>query len=243
MLGIGASAARIEADKKTQLELRKAITIILSADFDAALPHMPIALQKIEELFSATAESSPSLATRGDVYLLIRALLLQVTHANLSQLWPILDAELQDLCKDLLAGTESRYTSFSKLQGAKMLDLLLLMRPDEFQLHEWLFVTDTIDAIYPPITIETKAYADEIAPVLSSASGQIDLQVDSSSKLRRPWLLGNESRSQDDVDALLAGFFGQLSIRAFEDLYSLQPLDEEACRQDLLADVFDDTGA
>ena len=240
MLGIGATAARTEADRKTQLELRKTTTMILSADVDAALPQLSLLLQKIEELFSATPESSPSLATRGDTFLLIRALLLQINHTNLSPLWPILDAELQDLCKDLLAGSDSKHTSLSKLQGAKLLDLLLLMRPDEFQLHEWLFVTDTIDAIYPSSTITPSSYAEEIAPVLGSAGGQIEIQADTSSAMRKPWLLGDESRDEKDVDALLAGFFGQLSIRAFEDLYSLQGLDEEACRKDLLADVFDD---
>ncbi|KAK5093536.1 hypothetical protein LTR24_004247 [Lithohypha guttulata] len=254
MLGIGATAARTEADKKTQLELLKVATIILATDTDTALPHLPLILQKIEELFSATPESSPSLATRGDVYLLLRALLLKVTHNNLPQLWPILDTELQTLCKDLLAGPDSKYTSSSKLQGAKLLDLLLLMRPDEFQLHEWLFVTDTIDAIYPPSTstsqststIEPEPYAAQIAPVLTAASGQIDTaQAASPNQMRRPWLSRAESRnsSEHDVDALLAGFFSQLSIRAFEDLYSLQPLDEEACTLDLLADVFGDGAA
>jgi len=256
MLGIGATAARTEADRKTQLELLKVTILIMATDTDTALPYLPLILQKIEELFSATAESSPSLATRGDVYLLLRALLLKVTHNNLAQLWPILDTELQSLCKDLLAGPDSKYTSSSKLQGAKLLDLLLLMRPDEFQLHEWLFVTDTIDAIYPPSAstsistsiIEPEPYAIKIAPVLSAMGGQIDtstsIQADVASKTRRPWLSGDGSRnrSDKDIDALLAGFFGQLSIRAFEDLYSLQLLDEEACRLDLLADVFNDGG-
>lgn len=243
MLGIGAAAARTEADRKTQLELRRVATMILSADVDAALPYLPLISQKIEELLSATLESSPSLATRGDVYLLIRALLLKVGHVNLAPLWPVLDSELQGLCKDFLPGNESKYTSFSKLQGAKLLDLLLLMRPDEFQLHEWLFVTDTIDAIYPSSTTEVKSYADEIAPILSSTSEQIEIQSDPASRLRKPWLSGDESRNPDDIDALLAGFFGHLSIRAFEDLYSLQALDYEACRQDLLADLFTDVGS
>lgn len=245
VLGIGASAARAEADKKTQLELRRASTLMMSTEVDSALPQLQQIFQKIEELLSATPESSPSLATRGDLYLLIRVLLLKTNASNLTLLWPILDAELRSLCKDILAGPESKYTAYSRLQGAKLLDLLLLLRPDEFQLHEWLFVTDTIDAIYPFHDTQPVAYADEIASVLNAADVHLEplTPVPSARKTRRPWLYGDESRNVKDVDALLAGFFGQLSIRAFEDLYSLQVVDEEAAREDVLKDIFMDVGA
>ncbi|KAJ9657056.1 hypothetical protein H2198_004548 [Neophaeococcomyces mojaviensis] len=243
MFGVGATAARNEADRRTQLELRRITTLILSSDADGSLPHLQLILQKVEELFVATPESSPSLATRGDVYILLRALLLKTTHSNLSSFWPLLDAELRALCKDFLAGEDSTYTEFSRLQGAKLLDLLLLMRPDEFQLHEWLFITDTIDAIYPNTTISTsyQPYADEIAPILSANGSILEPQTSGPRLLRKPWLSGDETRNKEDLEGLLAGFFGQLSIRAFEDLYSLQPLDDEACQQDLIADVFSDT--
>lgn len=238
MFGVGATAARNEADKRTQLELRRIATLILSGEIDACLSQLPQLLQKIEELFSATSESSPSLAIRGDVYLLIRALLLKTTHSNLYPLWPILDQELQDFCKDILAGSESKYTSTAKVQGIKLLDLLLLLRPDEFQLHEWLFVTDTMDAVYPSADTQLTSFADEIAPMLSVNGTHFEPQIHASTTLRKPWLYGGDLSKIKDVDAMLAVFFGQLSIRAFEDLYSLLPLDEAACREDLLADVF-----
>lgn len=242
MFGVGATAARNEADKKTQLELRRITTLILSSETDASLSQLPQILQKIEELLGATIESSPSLATRGDIYLLIRALFLKVSHSNLFLLWPVLDQELQELCKDILTGSESKYTDSSKLQGAKLLDLLLLMRPDEFQLHEWLFVTDTIDAIYPSATVQPTSFADEIAPVLSTNGTHFEPQTPVGSTTRKPWLYGSDAAETQDVNTLLGGFFSQLSIRAFEDLYSLQPLDEEACRNDVLADVFSGGG-
>lgn len=238
MFGVGATAARNEADKRTQLDLRRITTLILASDTDSSLSQLPQLLQKIEELFGATLESSPSLAIRGDVYVLIRALLLKTTHSNLYPLWPILDRELQDFCKDILAGSESKYTSTAKLQGIKLLDLLLLLRPDEFQLHEWLFVTDTMDAVYPSVITQPTSFADEIAPMLNAGGTHFEPPTHTTTTLRRPWLYGSDLTKTEDMDSLLAGFFGQLSIRAFEDLYSLLPLDEEACKEDLLADVF-----
>ena len=237
VLGIGATAARNEADRKSQLELRRVITTLMSTEMDATLPFLQQILQKIEDLFGATSESSPSLATRGDVYLLIRGLLLRTSHTNLTTLWPVLDCELRSLCKDMLAGGESRYTPYSKLQGAKLLDVLLLLRPDEFQLHEWVFVTDTIDAIYPSSTTPSVAYADEIAPVLASGVHH-EPQTPSTAGSRKPWLYGKRSSEAKEVEPVLADFFGQLSIRVFEDLYSLQAFDEDAACDDLLADIF-----
>lgn len=242
MLGIGAAAARTEADRKTQLELKRIATCIIALEVDAALPNLSQILQKIEELLSATIESSPSLATRPDLYLLIRALLLKFTHGNLQSLWPLLEQELRNLCADMLAKAESKYSTDSKLHGAKLLDLLLLLRPDDFQLHEWLYVTDTIDAIYPSQDHSSVAYADTIAPVLGKESSHLSESAPIAGQKRKPWLYGDETRTLKDVDHLLASFFSQLSIRTFEDLYSLEVLDAEACLQDLIADMFVGSG-
>lgn len=238
MFGVGAAVARNETDKRTQLELRRIATLMLSCEVDTSLPQLPQMLQKIEELFGATPESSPSIAVRGDVYVLLRVLLLKMSHSNLSPLWPILDRELQDLCKDILSGSESKHTISSKIQGIKLLDLLLLMRPDEFQLREWLFVTDSIDAVHPNASVQPSSFADEIAQMLSTNGTHFETQPTIPGKSRKPWLYGNDSWKTKDMDKLLAGFFGQLSIRAFEDAYSLLPLDNEACIKDVLADVF-----
>lgn len=244
VLGLGAAAARVEADRRTQLELRRITSLIMAAGDDAVLPHLKLTMQKIEELLTATSESSPSLATRGDLYLLLRAVLLNVSEEHLTTFRPILNTELQLLCKDILAGIDSRYTPYSKLQGAKLLDHLLLLRPDEFQLHEWLFVTDTIDAIYPHTTTKSIAYADEIGHALTADVHFEPLTPAASDrKTRKPWLCGRTSESIDsgEVNTLLSGFFGQLSIRAFEDLYGLQPIDEVAVAEDVLADLFTDS--
>jgi len=49
MPGIGFSAAWVEADRKTQLELRKVTSLILAIDIDAALPHLSRVLQRLRK--------------------------------------------------------------------------------------------------------------------------------------------------------------------------------------------------
>ncbi|EHY58013.1 Protein dopey [Exophiala dermatitidis] len=258
MFGVGATAARTEADRKTQLTLRRIALLLLSVDIDALVAELSSILLKMEELLTATVSSSPSSATRADVYLVFRAIALTFSHVHLVSVWPIVDAELRDIFTNIRHGQRSQgeheseeaesklaFTPSSQLQGAKLLDLLLLLKPEEFQLHEWLFVTDTVDAVYPPPPssgFEPTALADQIVSVSKSPNlkTEVELPTLKEDEPRKPWLCTDLTRTSQNPQAVLIPFLRQLSIHAFEDTYSLQPVDVAACRQDLLADLFVD---
>lgn len=237
VFGVGATAARTEADRRTQLILRRIALLLIAGDTDAFVADIPQIVRKMEELLTSTPSSSPSSSTRGDVYLVLRAMALALTPIHLVSLWPIVDVELRDLFTSLQKGEQSTFTGYSQLQGAKLLDLLLLMKPEEFQMHEWLFVTDTVDAVYPPYNFEPAAIADTM---VTRGEKEIDLPSVSENEPRRPWLCTETTRKAEDPETLLRPFFKQLSIHAFEDIYSLQAIDLEACRRDLVADLFVD---
>jgi hypothetical protein len=237
MFGVGATAARTEADRKTQLNLRRIALLLLAADVDAFVPDLIQIIRRIEELLTATPSSSPSSSTRGDIYLVLRAITLAFTQSQLVSLWPIVDVELRDLFTSMQQKGEPTFTDFSQLQGAKLLDLLLLLKPEEFQLHEWLFVTDTVDAVYPPPDFKSTAISDQM---VSKGNREIELPTVSKREARKPWLCADITRTTEDPQTLLRPFFRQLSIHAFEDTYSLQAVDLDACRKDLLADLFVD---
>jgi hypothetical protein len=201
----------------------------------------------MEETLTATRVSSPSSITRAEVFMLVRALALKSSSTQLAPIWPAISAELQDVFSSLLESQLDAYNGFSLLQAAKLLDLLLVVQPDEFQLHEWLFVTDTLDAIYPPDNWTSSALIDKVA--VSSNQPETPMTPhpghlsDPSTELRRPWLCSDTTRGigQSDVpDKLLQPFFRQLSILAFESTYSLGVVDQEACVDDLIADLFND---
>ncbi|KIX93391.1 uncharacterized protein Z520_10810 [Fonsecaea multimorphosa CBS 102226] len=237
MFGVGAAAARTEADRKTQLNLRRIALLLLAGDMDAFVSDLGQIVNRLEELLTATPSSSPSSGTRGDVYLVLRAVTLAFTQVHLISIWPIVDVELRELFTSMQNGGESVFTGYSQLQGAKLLDLLLLLKPEEFQLHEWLFVTDTVDAVYPPHDFKSTAIADLM---VSKGSHETELPTVPDTGARTPWLCTDVTRTCEDPITLLRPFFRQLSIHAFEDTYSLQPPDLAACRKDLLADLFVD---
>jgi hypothetical protein len=249
MFGVGATTARFEADKKTQLTLRRIAALVLAAGADAFDAHFDSLRSRIEESLTATRVSSPSSATRAEVFMLVRALSLHASPTSLATLWPVVVAELEDVFRSIRPDhAGDTYGGHALLQAAKLLDLLLLLRPDEFMLHAWLFVTDTVDAIYPPDGWRSAALADEVASAPSAAHSISSSLLPSSARAapggaQRPWLCTDATRAAAEpeiVPRLLLPFFRQLSIHAFESTYTLGAVDREACVGDLLKDLFDE---
>ncbi|KAK1600247.1 Dopey, N-terminal-domain-containing protein [Colletotrichum navitas] len=257
VFGVGATSARLEADRKTQLNLRRTATLVLASSEDAFVAELPTIMDKVVELLGATATSSPSSTTRAEIYMLVRALVIKTSAIHLAMMWPVINAELHAAISSVVAADHSTasdtYNNISVLQACKLLDLLICVAPDDFQLHEWLFVTDTIEAVYRSTSYQPVALVDELAEELgtmgvSSSLGSISAShLATSSSNRRP-LLGvggiNDEISIDRKDELvgkiLRPFFGQLSIFAFESTYAMAPLDREFCTQGLLKDLFDE---
>ncbi|KAI9642255.1 hypothetical protein NHQ30_009057 [Ciborinia camelliae] len=266
VFGVGATSARFEADRKSQLNLRRMATLVLATMDDNFVTDLPAMQEKIVELLSATPTSSPSSTTRADIYLLLRALVLKTSAIHLATLWPIINAELHVAISSVMAPDHSTpsdtYNNYSILQACKLLDTLLCIAPDDFQLHEWLFITDTIDAVYRPPSFRPVSLVDELSEELGLATttNTTALQTESSSvavsqaakySMRRPLLgrikggfgindEGTWERKDELVAKVLRPFFSQLSIFAFESTYAMGATDWEACRQGLLRDLFDE---
>ncbi|EDN07194.1 protein dopey [Histoplasma mississippiense (nom. inval.)] len=261
MFGVGAAAARLEADRKAQLNLRRVALFILAADEDHFATELANVHQKLEDLLMATHISSPSSVTRAEVYMVLRALVLKTSTIHLAPFWPIVNRELQDAISAIGPGQQvETYNPYSLLQACKLLETLLLIAPDEFQLQEWLFVTDTIDAVYPPDQWESVALADSIAQSLGTTTRRDSFDRSTSNGLgngngndgddnsrrqgyKNAWLnseLSRETAKDEIVDKVLKPFFDRLSIYAFESTYSLGAPDLKCFKDDLLADLFNE---
>ncbi|CZS94623.1 probable regulator of reproduction DopA [Rhynchosporium agropyri] len=257
VFGVGATSARLEADRKTQLNLRRVATLILATMNDNFAGELPLLQEKIVELLAASTTSSPSSTTRADIYLLLRAIALKTSAVHLATLWPIVNAELHAAISSVVSPDHSAasetFNNQSVLQACKLLDTLLCIAPDDFQLHEWLFITDTIDAVYRPSHFHPVALIDELSEELGSTALSSATHTDSAAvqaahgTSRRPLIgpggisdEGTWERKDELVGKVLRPYFSQLSIFAFESTYSMSVPDWEACRMGLLKDLFDE---
>ncbi|KAK1143323.1 Endosome to Golgi transport protein [Aspergillus melleus] len=249
MFGVGASAARLDADRKAQLNLRRIALLILCANNDYFVGELPGLLQKLEDLLGATISSSPSSNTRAEIFMVLRALTLKTSTNTLAPFWPIINTELQEAIAAIPLGLHQEvYNPCSLLQACKLLDTLLVLAPDDFQLLEWLYVTDTIDAIYPPDRWESTALADEISQgigVRASPSPRTPTNPDETDNdPKKPGLTADwirETAKDEIIERVLRPWFDQLSIHAFESTYSMGSPSLEVCQDDLLADLFNES--
>jgi hypothetical protein len=257
VFGVGATSARMEADRKTQLNLRRIALLVLSSDEDTFVPNLRSLEEKLMELLTATPSSSPSSATRSEIFMVLRALVLKTSTVHLAPLWPIINTELQTAILSILPENSNyeKYNTMSVVQACKVLDTLVTLNLDDFQLLEWLFITDTIDAVYRPANVAATSLADGVAEALGSVAtdshntSPSHVTSEQSTKLRRPFLdpmlkmLEEEGSVREmpkaDVAArVLRPFFGQLSIWAFEGVYGMGGVDLQACEGGLLEDLF-----
>ena len=248
MFGVGATSARQEADRKSQLNLRRIALLLLSADHDAYIVHLKTLQEKLVEIMTATAASSPSAATRAEVYMVFRALILKVAPVHLSSFWPTINSELQGVLSSLSpAGTREAHNIFCVLQAAKLLDTLLTISPDDFQLREWLFITDTIDAVHRPAEWTAVALVDAIAEGLDSKAIAPQSATKTFSSIqgsREPlisWEAVQDVPKEDIFDRILRPFLRQLSMTAFESTYRMEIANREVCIRDLVQDMFDNS--
>lgn len=240
MFGVGAASARQEADRKTQMTLRRVALLVLASPEDAYTPNVPFILEKVVELLTATPATSPSSTTRADVLILLRAVILKTSPVHLAPLWPVANGELAASLSSLLpnASNSEHYNNASILQACKLLDELVVLDPDDFQLSEWLFLCDTIDAVYKPATPPIQlSLTEEINEVLSqSGSGAVpipplNVDVDElpSRKLTLDpliWSLEEEEGAAvldmaraELVTRVVRPFLGNLALNAFEARY------------------------
>ena len=257
MFGVGASAARLEADRKTQLNLRRICLLLLASPEDTHVAHLRVIQEKIAELFEASPSSSPSITIKAELFMLCRTLAVSISSLHLAPLWPIVNDKLQGALLSLLPSSSgaSEFNNLALLQACKLLDLLLALAPDDFQLHEWLYITDTIDAVYQPPGGNTLALADHIAASLDSNSVEEGLVAAAPSSVpapgsekKRTLLSDNMAVDNEDVKAfaredftgaVLRPFLNQLSIHAYEGVYSLEVPDLASIRSALLVDITD----
>lgn len=258
MFGVGASTARLEADRKAQLNLRRLCLLLLASAEDTFATNLRAIEEKLAELFEASSSSSPSMAIKSELFMVCRTLVLSLSTVHLASVWPLLNHKLQMALLSLLSAStnDSGFSNASLLQACKLLDLLVAISPDEFQLHEWLYICDTIDAGYQPPNWTPSALSDHIAEN-SVASEEPEDALSSVTPTtiasgmagrRQPLLRNSNLPNQDDIKAMpredfvrtvLKPFFSQLSLHAYEGFYSLVTPDSQLCRRSLLEDVLD----
>ncbi|KAL0565831.1 hypothetical protein V5O48_016193, partial [Marasmius crinis-equi] len=227
------------------LNLRRLSFVLLAGDKNHYLTQLPSIQEKLVDVLRNV--TSP--IVQSEVYLCIRVLLCRLSPHNLTSFWPVVLTELYRVIEQTMNALPSDGSEDLPLilAACKCLDLLLALQTEEFQIHQWIFITDTVDAIYRPNEWDPESLMDRLAEVAGSlprtstnsgpSPGPNLSSFGNQRPTRRP-LLG--SIRQIDSVRELTPFFSSVSISTYESVYaSYANVDWDAVERGLLEDMFD----
>ncbi|KAK0466281.1 Dopey, N-terminal-domain-containing protein [Desarmillaria tabescens] len=230
------------------LNLRRLSFVLFTGDKNHFLTQLPSIQEKLVDILRNV--SAPNV--QSDVYLCIRVLLCRLSPHNLTSFWPVILTELYRLFEQVMSTLPSDGSDDLQLilSVCKFLDLLLVLQTEEFQIHQWIFITDTVDAIYRPNDWYPEAMFDQLAEIVgnlpsnpTSQNGSNVLDTGGASSfssqrvMRRPLLNGIH---QIDSIRDLVPFFSSVSISSYESVYASGGIvDWEAIEKGLMNDMFD----
>ncbi|TFK70447.1 hypothetical protein BDN72DRAFT_887964 [Pluteus cervinus] len=247
-------SANIFANKEYEmllrsLNVRRLSFILFTGEKNHFLTQLPTIQEKLVDILRNV--SAP--IVQSEVFLCIRVLLCRLSPHNLTSFWPVLLTELYRIFEHVLLnlppdGSEDLQMV---LAASKCLDLLLALQTEEFLVHQWIFITDTVDAIYRPNEWFPEAMMDQLAETINSVpiseskanhsslpspDPQIAL-FKTDRPMRRPML---NAIQQIESIRDLAPFFSSVSMTSYESVYaSGGNIDWETVESGLLSDMFD----
>lgn len=222
------------------LNLRRLSIVLLAAERNHHLAQLPSIQEKLVEILRTNVVSP---RVHSEVYLCLRVLMTRISPQHLTNFWPVILAELLRVFEATMDepppdGSEDLALV---LAACKFLDLLLVIQSEDFQIHQWIFVTDTTDAAYPPEGYSPEALVDRLAEILAESATVTKtddaIPVESSDdRPRRPHLAGVRTLTSLHQ---LQPFFSRASIETFEGVYNDAGVDWDAIEEGLNAEIFE----
>ncbi|KAK6457945.1 Dopey, N-terminal-domain-containing protein [Scheffersomyces xylosifermentans] len=226
------------SEVESKISTIKRITyLIIIQPNDYFLTHLDELFDRIE--YSLNTECPANY--RSEITTLLRAITLKFSELHLLPHWTIITQELtailDPLCgkstKELanLAGEHLKLILF----GCKLLDQLLLLGYDEFNLNEWLFVSSSPDII-------TSGSKDNLLSLIDKIASENDLPYirDSPIKIEQPHgELVPLLRGHNHITSItkLRSFFESFSLIHYERTFGLFDVDRGACLADIQNDL------
>jgi len=243
-----APSTNIFASRETEmflqnLSIRRLSYAVFTGERNQFLAQLPVIQERLVDVLRPGVVAP---VVHSEVYLCMRVLLCRLSPHNLSSFWPVILTELFREFQQALASAPSDKSDELQLvlSTCKFLDLLVTLQTEEFQVHQWIFITDTIDAVYRADNSKPESLMDlltEATSAIPNGRNELHGPLDDISwrdvSMRRPML-----RSVHHISSVqdLIPFFSRISLYAYETTYAGGLIDWDAVEQGLLGDLFDE---
>ncbi|KAJ3289691.1 hypothetical protein HK104_007293 [Borealophlyctis nickersoniae] len=124
--------------------LRRVSFAIWCGPMDQYVPQMPQIQEKLVDVLKQTSG-----VMHVEAYICLRVLLCRMSTKHLSNIWPTVLTELIRLFGLYLRGQDAERDEDLVVffAACKFLDLLLVLGIEEFQWHQWIFITETVELL------------------------------------------------------------------------------------------------
>ncbi|KAG4304215.1 hypothetical protein PORY_002396 [Pneumocystis oryctolagi] len=224
-------------------QLKRLIFIIVSSGKDKYSDK----IKDIENVVLEHIKGPLRKSLRKEVFLLIRALIVYVSSIHLTSFWTVILSELRHSFAELLESDLPWNQDLLDLllDACKLLDVILVIEPEEFLLYKWIFITDTIDSVHSSDKWRPVALVDKLFHKIftflhklvcidgSPQPSQDFIDIDAHSK-RSPMLISKAIRDVSDIKP----FLSRIKEINYENSYNFCSPDIKACEMGILRDLF-----
>lgn len=237
---VPAPSANLFTSRESDLQARVCAIRRLSYTVYAEKRHAFLAqLPQMQEKVVEVLRSGPADLVHAELYLLMRVLLCRFDSQHLTGFWPIILTEVLRILVDAKAQLPKEDSDrLHLLFGvAKLADLLITLQTDDFQIYQWLLITDTPDALCASPSWAPESLLDALGELITQEYPDVNTQghgVLTMAQQRRPMLQISRARSLLD----LVPFFLHAS-RTFYESESAHEMDWDNINQCLLCDLFE----
>ncbi|KTW26455.1 hypothetical protein T552_02934 [Pneumocystis carinii B80] len=220
-------------------QLKRLIFVLISSGKDKYADK----IKDIENVILENIRGELRRILRKEVFLLIRTLIISMSSIHLTSLWAIILSELHYSFDDFL----ERDLPWNQelldllLDTCKLLDVILVIEPEDFLAYKWIFITDTIDAVHlhdkwEPVALVDKLF-HKISTYLQKSSSTTELSetcINNCNYKRSPLLVSQTIDNISDIRPFLA----HVTANNYGSMYDMCSPDIEACEIGILNDLF-----
>ncbi|CAO3630393.1 unnamed protein product [Cunninghamella blakesleeana] len=127
------------------LHLRRVSFVIFAGSMNQYVPQLPTIQEKMVELLKLDHNEMIHV----EIYLCLRIILIRFSQKHLIHFWPVLISEMIRVFNSFITNESLDRPEEAQiaLAGCKFLDLLCTLEMDSFQVYQWIFIRDTVDAV------------------------------------------------------------------------------------------------
>lgn len=229
--------------------IKRIIYLLLINEKDTFIGLVSNLINKINEFFKAFRQMTKYCLIESWILTLLRCLVLKFNESHLINCWTLLNKSMfyifnevyqEEIGEEGEEGEEKKDNNeiliFNKvfLQSCKLLDVLVILNQEEFQLSEWIFISDNIDGIFKSIKDGNEiGIVEKLSKRPGSSSANLKFVVSKDKKV--PML-----KDITDINNILElkRFFSMIKINKYETEYDLLDIDYSSIEKDIFNDLF-----